>query len=136
MKAECWFKEKTVNLAEEQEVSNLFLTQYEAHQGEECVWLVDNGCFNHMTGMRELFQELNEYFKMKVRLGDNKEIQVMGRGTVAILPKQGNLELLHNVQFAPNLAHNLLSVGQILDSGYSNLFDKELCYIKDRESSG
>ncbi|KAE8695794.1 hypothetical protein F3Y22_tig00110684pilonHSYRG00021 [Hibiscus syriacus] len=32
-------------------------------------------CSNHMTGVRSMFKELNESYKIKVRLGDNKQIQ-------------------------------------------------------------
>lgn len=35
---------------------------------------------------------------------------------------------------APNLAHNLLSVGQLMDGGYSILFDDNSCYVKDKKS--
>lgn len=39
---------------------------------------------------------------------------------------------LHNVQYVPSLAHNFLSVGQLLKGGYVVLFDDECCYISDK----
>lgn len=33
-----------------------------------------------MTGLRDLFTELDEMEKMTVKLGDKKEIQVVGKG--------------------------------------------------------
>lgn len=36
----------------------------------------------------------------------------------------GRTKLLHNVQYVPELTHNLLSVGQFLASGYSVTFTK------------
>ncbi|KAI4313205.1 hypothetical protein L6164_026202 [Bauhinia variegata] len=36
-----------------------------------------------MSGVKTLFKELDETQKMKVKLGDDKEIQVEGKGTVA-----------------------------------------------------
>ena len=50
---------------------------------------------------------------MTVRLGDNKEVQVEGKGIVAIKTIQGKVKLLQNVQYIPSLAHNLLRVGQL-----------------------
>lgn len=72
-----------------------------------CGWCMDSGCSNHMSGERNLFRNLDESFKIGVRLGDNKEISVEGKGTVALNTLQGGVKLLHNVQFVPGLAHNL-----------------------------
>lgn len=45
--------------------------------------------------------------KSKVRLGNGKPIQVEGKGTVALKTECGNAKLIHDVQYAPCLAHNL-----------------------------
>ena len=44
------------------------------------------------------------------------------------------VKLLHNVQFVPNLAHNLISVDQLLVNGYSVIFDDNLCTISDKKT--
>ena len=44
------------------------------------------------------------------------------------------VHLLYNVFIVPNLAHNLLSVGQLMDNGYTILFDDGACVIKDKKS--
>ena len=59
----------------------------------------------------ELFKELDETKKLSVWLGDNKEIMVEGQGTVTINTSPCEERLLSEVQFVPDLAHNLLSVG-------------------------
>lgn len=59
MKAEYWFKEKNANLAEEQNVSILFVTP-NTNPVARNVWLLDSRCSNHMTGVRELFEALDE----------------------------------------------------------------------------
>lgn len=48
--------------------------------------------------------------KHKVRLGDDKEVDVLGRGSV-LTPIHGGMKLIHGIQFVPFLAHNLISVG-------------------------
>lgn len=41
----------------------------------------------------------------------------------------GRIKLLHDVQYVPGLAHNLLSVGQLVNSGYSVIFTRNECVI-------
>ena len=55
IKAECWFRDKNVNFAEESEVSDLFMVHYNIDEVANSVCLVDSGCSNHMTGVKELF---------------------------------------------------------------------------------
>ena len=50
-------------------------------------------------------------------------MQVEGKGTIAIKTLQGDVKLLYDVQFVPCLAHNLLSVGQLMISEYKVVFD-------------
>lgn len=93
------------------------MAQCEDEKEATTFWLVDSGCSNHMSSARELFENLDESQKIKVRLGDDKEIQVQGKGTVALAATGGRTKLLHNMQYVPVLAYNLLSVGQLLASG-------------------
>lgn len=98
------------------------------------VWFLDSGCSNHMCGTKSLFKELNESDKTDVMLGDSKKIRVEGRGTISIKTNQGNAKILQDVMFVPSLSHNLLSIGQLMISGYSILFDDGVCIIKDKKS--
>ena len=52
---------------------------------------------------------------------------------VAIKTSNGKVKLLHDVQYVPSLAHNLLSVEQLMGSGYSILLDDEACVIKEKK---
>ncbi|KAJ0007943.1 hypothetical protein Pint_29117 [Pistacia integerrima] len=87
-----------------------------------------------MTGIKSLFTELDESYKLKVRLEDDKQMQVEGKGTVAINNGHGNVKLLYSVYFIPHLSQNLFSVGQLMASGYSILFDDVSCVIRDKKS--
>ena len=42
------------------------------------------------------------------------------------------MKLIHGVQYVPTLAHNLLSVDQLLNNGYTIIFDGEVRCIKDK----
>lgn len=48
------------------------------------IWLLDSGTSNHMTGRKNLFYQLDEKIYQKVKLGDDKEVEVLGRGSVAV----------------------------------------------------
>lgn len=47
---------------------------------------------------------------------------------------QGNTKVLHDVQFVPSLAYNLLSVGQLMRSGHRVVFDDDTCSIINKKS--
>lgn len=69
-------KKGTTLVVEEKEVSNLFMVQLEGEERATSLSLVDSGCSNHMSGIKELFKDLDESSKITVRLGDDKKIQV------------------------------------------------------------
>ncbi|WKA12164.1 hypothetical protein VitviT2T_029580 [Vitis vinifera] len=110
VQAECWKKErqeKQANYVEQEEDQvKLFMAYNEEVVFSNNIWFLDSGCSNHMTGIKSLFKELDESHKLKVKLGDDKQV----------------------------LTQNLLSVGQLMVSGYSILFDGATCVIKDKKS--
>lgn len=77
-----WYRDRVV---EEKEVCNLFMAQLKNEERATLVWPMDSGCFNHMSGNNELFQDLDKSQKITVRLGDDKEIQVLGKGIVSLV---------------------------------------------------
>lgn len=48
------------------------------------IWLLDSGTSNHMTRKKELIYHLAEIMKHKVKLGDDKGVDVLGRGSMLI----------------------------------------------------
>lgn len=44
------------------------------------------------------------------------------------------MKLLYDVQFVPGLAHNLLNVGQLMNIGYSIMFNGGSCVIHDKKT--
>ncbi|PKA60800.1 Retrovirus-related Pol polyprotein from transposon TNT 1-94 [Apostasia shenzhenica] len=87
-----------------------------------------------MTGNKSMFKKLDESKKIQVTLGDNKQIQVESKGTVGVKINHGKMKLLYNVYFVPNLAHNLLSIGQLMAGGYKILFDNDVYVINDKKT--
>ncbi|XP_039137235.1 uncharacterized protein LOC120274764 [Dioscorea cayenensis subsp. rotundata] len=116
------------------EFGGLFMVHTEIRSPHPSIWLLDSGCSSHMTGRKELFFKLDENQRHVVKLGDNKEMQVAGKGSVAVTTQIGETKLIHNVQYVPNLAHNLLSVGQLIANGYQLIFEKRRCRIIDEKA--
>ncbi|KAE8734772.1 hypothetical protein F3Y22_tig00000715pilonHSYRG00163 [Hibiscus syriacus] len=128
-------KQEQASYAEQEyDEIKLFMTYQENTTSHSNIWFLGSGCSNHMTGVKSLFNEIDETFKQKVTLGDNKQIQVEGKGNVAVKSSSGNVKLLYDVYYIPSLSQNLLSVGQLMATEYFIMFDDALYRIKDKKS--
>lgn len=136
VKADCWKlkRKEKANYAEGEVEEKLFMAKEHIVNVATEVWYVDSGSSHHMSGEKSAFKELDESFKIEVKLGNDHEIKVEGRGTIAIRNQNGNVKFLDDVYFAPSLANNLLCVGQLMTGGYSVLFDNGCCEIKEKKS--
>ncbi|XP_039118035.1 uncharacterized protein LOC120253897 [Dioscorea cayenensis subsp. rotundata] len=134
VKAQCWNRESDANVTEEEPVveeQKLFMASGGRCVEASSVWLIDSGCSNHMSGIREHFHDLDENVQQVARLGDGKTIKVEGVGTVEFQTNNGKIKYLKEVQFVPQLAHNLLSVSQLILTGYTVTFSNKECTILD-----
>ncbi|TXG58184.1 hypothetical protein EZV62_016013 [Acer yangbiense] len=78
VEANCLSKEKQANYTKEkQEKSKLFMAHVVDTYTPNDVWFLDSGCSNHV------WYKINSY-KVQVRLGDNNQLQVEGKGMVAV----------------------------------------------------
>lgn len=142
IQSNCWYKDRNIGESSsssggkntDAEFGGLFMVHTEIRSPHPSIWLLDSGCSSHMTGRKELFFKLDENQRHVVKLGDNKEMQVAGKGSVAVTTQIGETKLIHNVQYVPNLAHNLLSVGQLIANGYQLIFEKRRCRIIDEKA--
>ncbi|XP_022974781.1 uncharacterized protein LOC111473517 [Cucurbita maxima] len=116
----CSFHGGRDNRAEnEEEEEKLFVAYMDTNPKKGDLWFVDSGCSNHMTGTKSLFKELDETQKIKVQLGNTKEMQVEGKDTVKVETRHG---------------YNLLSVEQLMTRGHSVLFDDNTSVITHKKS--
>jgi len=112
---ECPTWEKKINYAEvedavEQEDELLLMAHVDVKQQKEDEWFLDSGCSNHMSGNREWFSKLDENYHNTVKLGNDAQIDVMGKGSVQ-LNINGVVYVISHVYYVPELKNNLLSVG-------------------------
>lgn len=85
------------------------------------MWHLDNGCNNHITGNKQLFHELDERKKTVITLGYNITIIPIGIDIIKVEIPKGR--------------QNLLSLGQMMQSGYNILFEGGVCQIFNKFGS-
>jgi len=96
-------------------------------------WYLDTGCTNHMYGQKELFVDLDDSFRTKVKFGDGRFVPVTGKGRILITLKNGAHKYIYDVFYVPDMKSNLLSMGQLVEKGYEmhivenklSIFDKK-----------
>ena len=70
-----------------------------------------------MTGMKTLYQSLDESHKGVVRFGNGSLIRYEGKGEVNVDCSNGELMIFKNVLFIPKLKTNILSLGNLDSHG-------------------
>jgi hypothetical protein len=87
-------------------------------------WYLDIGCSNHMACRKEWFVQLDERIQNRVWFADNSTVTSVGKGRIQIRRKDGKVAYISDVLYVPAMKHNLLSVGQLVEKGFSmNLKD-------------
>jgi predicted aspartyl protease len=123
-------QEGEAQVADQQQEKQLFVaTCFASKHASDC-WLIDSGCTNHMTNDENLFKQIDKSSVSKVRIGNGDYNPVKGKGIVAIEGNSG-IKLISDVLFVPEIDQNLLSVGQLLEKGYSVVFKDKHCSISD-----
>ncbi|XP_019465343.1 PREDICTED: uncharacterized protein LOC109363533 [Lupinus angustifolius] len=96
----------------------LMMTTSQKERGEK-VWYIDSSCSNHMTGHKDWLVNFDSSKKSKVRFADNGLIQGEGTSDVMIEKKNGRKAMIIDVLLVPNMKNNLISLGQLLEKGFS-----------------
>ncbi|GKA40284.1 retrovirus-related pol polyprotein from transposon TNT 1-94 [Tanacetum coccineum] len=83
----CWSKPKGANYAKEdgEQDDYLFMVETKIEKATSDVWYVDSVCSHHITEDKSKFNDLDGSIKSHVRLGDDKNLQIKGRGSAAII---------------------------------------------------
>ncbi|XP_058783623.1 uncharacterized protein LOC131658333 [Vicia villosa] len=122
------------NIAEErdQEQCMFYATQYSMKEKGGSLYL-DSGCSNHMARDDTIFKSIDESVKLKVRLGNGSVVESKGKGTVMVETDKGT-RLIHDVLLVPSLKENILSIGQMMERGYTLHFEGGVCKILDNKN--
>ena len=87
-----------------------------------------------MTNNSSIFSELDTSIKISVRMANGALVESKGKETIAVQTKKG-MRFIKDVLLAPNLGENLLSVAQMMNHGYSLIFEHDYCIIYDFEKN-
>ena len=91
------------------------------------LWYLDTGCSNHMTGNKKWFLKLDYSVKRNIKFADNIQVTSADVGTVLVKRKDGQESTINEVLYVPSMASNLISLGQLLEKGYTmKLANREL----------
>ncbi|CAI7934166.1 unnamed protein product [Closterium sp. NIES-54] len=108
--------EPTVSLAPE--AGKDFQAVAAAVQASLMAVLLDSGCSHHLMGTKVVFVDMAPSDGMKHVRGFNGALQpVQGRGTGALQGEARKRVLIPDVLYVPGLQANLLSAGQLKESG-------------------
>ena len=85
-----------------------------------------------MTGDREKFRELDENVTGKVKFGDGSTVQIMGKGSILFDCRNGDQWLLQEVYYIPRLRSNIVSLGQLTETGHKVIMDEDSLQVLNK----
>jgi len=119
-----------VYLNEEKVMPELHLTGGGEQTGD--MWYLDNGASNHMTGDPTKFRKLDGGITGRVKFGDGSTVHIEGKGSILFRCKNGDQWLLRDVYYIPRLKSNLVSLGQLTESGYRIVMDEDVLEVFEK----
>lgn len=57
----------------------LFYACQSVAESNKDTWLIDSGCSSHMTPNKDIFTKIDKKFQSKVKLANNRFVEVMGK---------------------------------------------------------
>lgn len=87
-------------------------------------WIVDSGATSHMVKEENFFTELDKSIQTPIKVASDDILVSAGRGSIIVKTEVGQ-RTITNVLLVPKIDRNLLSVGQLVRSGYKVLFDED-----------
>ncbi|XP_058784316.1 uncharacterized protein LOC131659095 [Vicia villosa] len=93
-------------------------------------WYFDSGCSKHMTGIKNLLEDIKPNSTSYVTFYDRAKGEIKGVGKLEcpVVPK------LENVLLVKGLTANLISISQLCDQGFNVRFTKDECVITNEEN--
>ena len=120
-----------VYLNEERAVVELGESEDRSSKSSSDVWYLDTGASNHMTGNRAAFSELDQSITGTVKFGDGSVVDIVGRGTILFAARHGRHRALTDAYFIPRLRSNIISLGQLDESGCQVMIEEGILRVRD-----
>lgn len=97
-------------------------------------WFFDSGASCHLTRSKSLLHDVHRAHG-RIFAANKGGNQIVAKGTAVVSPTCGEEISVNDVQFVPDLAANLLSVGKIVDKGYTVVFSRKGCKVIDEDGT-
>lgn len=104
----------------------------------EDTWCIDSGCTSHLCNSTAGFTKIGAQEPGKLNLASNAHTEIQARGTATFLVKTNEQEkkvTLNDALYMPDLQTNLISVGKMIDRGFSVVFTKHSAEIIDKKGN-
>jgi len=107
-------------------------TEFGLRVQNNSIWYQDTGASKHMCGDENMFDELSKIEAGHVSFGDASKVMVKGRGTICFSQKNGRIGTIQDVYYVPDLKTNILSMGQLMEKGYSVIMKDGVLELRDK----
>jgi len=131
---DCYAKkrvEKDANLVEKDE-GILMMANGGITMDNDMVWYIDTGASNHMCRHKHLFVDIREIKDGHVTFGDSTKVPIKGKGKICFSQKDGKIGTMKDVYYVPDLKNNILSIGRLLEKGFSIFMKDQMLHLKDK----
>jgi len=135
---ECYAKkrvEESANLVEEDETKEegiLIMANEDVTLDSDMIWYLDTGASNIMYGHKHLFLDIQEIEDGHVSFGNSTKVPIKSRGKICFSQKDGKQDTMEDVYYVPDSKNNILSMGQLLEKGYSTFMKDRILHLKDK----
>ena len=79
-----------------------------------------------------MFDKLSKIEAGHVSFGDASKVMVKGQGTICFSQKNGRIGTIRDVYYVPDLKTNILSMGQLMEKGYSVIMKDRVLELRDK----
>ncbi|WVZ17822.1 hypothetical protein V8G54_010804 [Vigna mungo] len=97
----------------------LMTTTSISSHSQDKLWYLDSGCSIHVTCHRDWLVNFAKTERSMVRFADDSTSKVEGVGDVVIRRRNGSCAILTGVLFVLAIRYNLMSIGQIIQKGFT-----------------
>lgn len=94
-------------------------------------WYMDIGFSNHLTGNKKWLVNFDSGKRTKIKCTDNKYLNAKGMGNVRVTLKNGKTALIQDVWYVPSMKSNMMSVGELIEKGFSVTIKDNLLKLYD-----
>ncbi|KAG8366198.1 hypothetical protein BUALT_Bualt17G0051600 [Buddleja alternifolia] len=103
--------------------------------GKSFNWILDSGASHHMTHDFSVLDDCSTLSSLiSIQSADGSSMEVFQMGPISVESSPSKNLSISDVLHVPNLSVNLLSIGQLADSGCIVTFSSSGCLIQDRHT--